>query len=226
MQESVEIIIRTFTSFILLWIFFLILGKQTIAQKTYHLYIASITLGTIAGNLTFNIKIKFMYFIIAFIILGAVVFILNLIAVKNPHIRKWIAGEPAILIQNGEILTESMERMRYSLDSLQQALRSKDIFNLEEVECAILEINGSLSVLKKPHYRSTTKEDLKQLTFNKSVPVELIYNGKILFENLTKSTYDEKWIMKELSKRNLAVNEITYAVIGSKGNLYIDLKEN
>lgn len=74
---------------------------------------------------------------------------LNLVAVRNPRFRKWIAGEPATLIQNGQILEESMERMRYSLDSLKQALRGKDIFNIEEVECAILEINGSLSVLKK-----------------------------------------------------------------------------
>src|SRR3954447_6667958 len=127
MHESIDIIIRTLTSFILLWVFVLVLGKQTIAQKTYHLYIASITMGTIAGNLAFNIKIKFLYFIMAIIIMGTVVYILNLVAVKNPRFRKWIEGEPAILIQNGQIIEESMERMRYSIDSLKQALRGKDI---------------------------------------------------------------------------------------------------
>lgn len=223
MPESVEIIIRTFTAFILLWVFVLVLGKQTIAHKTYHLYIASITMGTIAGNLAFNIKIRFLYFIIAMILLGTVVFILNQVALRNPRLRKWIAGEPAILIQNGEILGESMERMHYSLDSLQQALRGKDIFNIEEVECAILEINGSVSVLKKNQYQTTTKEDIKKLS---SVPVELIYEGKILYENLSKYTYDEKWLMGELKKRKLAVNDISYAVIGTQGNLYMDLKEN
>lgn len=149
MSEAVEIIFRTITSFISLWIFVHLLGKQTIAQRTYHLYIASITLGTIAGNLAFNIKIKFLYFIIAIIIMGTVVFMLNLLAVRNPRFGKWIAGEPATVIQKGKILEESMERMGYSLDSLEQALRGKDIFNIDEVECAILEINGSLSVLKK-----------------------------------------------------------------------------
>jgi uncharacterized membrane protein YcaP (DUF421 family) len=114
MLDSVEIIFRTFTSFILLWIFVQLLGKQTIAQRTYHLYIASITMGTIAGNLAFNIKIKFLYFIIAIIIMGTIVFILNLIAVRNQRFRKWIAGEPVMLIQNGQILEESMQRMGYS----------------------------------------------------------------------------------------------------------------
>lgn len=224
MHGSVDIIIRTLISFILLWVFVLVLGKQTIAQKTYHLYIASITMGTIAGNLAFNINIKLMYFIIAIIILGTVVFILNLIAVKNPRFRKWIAGEPATLIQNGQILKESMERMRYSLDSLKQALRGKDIFNIEEVECAILEIDGSLSVLKKPPYQTTTKKDLKQLPSTEPLPLEVIYEGKILYENLTKHIYSEQWLLEELRKRNFAVKDISYAVVGTKGNLYIDLK--
>ena len=68
MSGSIEIIFRTFTAFILLWVFVQLLGKQTIAQRTYHLYIASITMGTIAGNLAFNIKIKFLYFIIALLL--------------------------------------------------------------------------------------------------------------------------------------------------------------
>ena len=224
MHGSMDIIIRTLTSFILLWVFVQMLGKQTISQKTYHLYIASITMGTIAGNLAFNIKIKFMYFIIAIFIMGTVVFVLNLVAVRNPRFRKWIAGEPATLIQSGQILVESMERMRYSVDSLKQALRGKDIFNIEEVDCAILEIDGSLSVLKKAPYQPTTKEDLQQLSSPESVPVELIYDGKIVTENMSHHRYSEKWLINELNKRNLAITEVSYAVVGTKGNLYIDIK--
>jgi uncharacterized membrane protein YcaP (DUF421 family) len=224
MSGSIEIIFRTFTAFILLWVFVQLLGKQTIAQRTYHLYIASITMGTIAGNLAFNIKIKFLYFIISIIIMGTVVFMLNLVAVRNPRFGKWIAGEPAILIQKGQILEETMERMGYSLDSLKQALRGKDIFNIEEVECAILEINGTLSVLKKKQYQNTIKQDL--LSSAGTVPIELVYDGKILYENLSEHTYDEEWLMAELQKRKLSPLDISYAVVGTKGNLYIDLFRN
>jgi uncharacterized membrane protein YcaP (DUF421 family) len=226
MSGSIEIILRTFTAFILLWVFVQLLGKQTITQRTYHLYIASITMGTIAGNLAFNIKIKFLYFIISIIIMGTVVFMLNLVAVRNPRFGKWIAGEPAILIQKGQILEESMERMGYSLDSLKQALRGKDIFNIEEVECAILEINGTLSVLKKEQYQNTTKQDLPLLSSAGTVPIELVYDGKILYENLSKHTYDEERLMAELQKRKLSPLDISYAVLGTKGNLYIDLFRN
>ncbi|TKH01330.1 DUF421 domain-containing protein [Peribacillus simplex] len=223
MSESVEIIFRTLTSFILLWVFVQLLGKQTIAQKTYHLYIASITMGTIAGNLAFNIKIKFLYFIIAIIIMGTVVYMLNRLSIRNPRFGKWIAGEPATLIQKGQILEESMERMGYSLDSLKQGLRGKDIFNIEEVEYAILETNGSLSVLKKEQYQNAAKQDLPLLPSAATVPIELVYDGKILYENLSKHTYDYESLMAELKKRNLAVINISYAVVGTKGNLFIDL---
>ena len=226
MSGSIEIIFRTFTAFILLWVFVQLLGKQTIAQRTYHLYIASITMGTIAGNLAFNIKIKFLYFIISMIIMGTVVFMLNLVAVRNPRFGKWIAGEPTILIQKGQILEESMERMGYSLDSLKQGLRGKDIFNIEEVECAILEINGALSVLKKKQYQNTTKQDLPLRSPAEAVPIELVYDGKILYENLSEHTYDEEWLMAELQKRKLSPLDISYAVVGTKGNLYIDLFRN
>jgi uncharacterized membrane protein YcaP (DUF421 family) len=226
MSGSIEIIFRTFTAFILLWVFVQLLGKQTIAQRTYHLYIASITMGTIAGNLAFNIKIKFLYFIISMIIMGTVVFMLNLVAVRNPRFGKWIAGEPTILIQKGQILEESMERMGYSLDSLKQGLRGKDIFNIEEVECAILEINGALSVLKKKQYQNTTKQDLPLRSPAGAVPIELVYDGKILYENLSEHTYDEEWLMAELQKRKLSPLDISYAVVGTKGNLYIDLFRN
>ena len=226
MSGSIEIIFRTFTAFILLWVFVQLLGKQTIAQRTYHLYIASITMGTIAGNLAFNIKIKFLYFIISMIIMSTVVFLLNLIAVRNPRFGKWIAGEPAILIQKGQILEETMERMGYSLNSLKQGLRGKDIFNIEEVECAILEINGALSVLKKEQYQNTTKQDLPLRSSAGAVPIELVYDGKILYENLSEHTYDEEWLMAELQKRKLSPLDISYAVVGTKGNLYIDLFRN
>ena len=158
--------------------------------------------------------------------MGTVVFMLNLVAVRNPRFGKWIAGEPAILIQKGQILEETMERMGYSLDSLKQGLRGKDIFNIEEVECAILEINGALSVLKKEQYQNTTKQDLPLLSSAGTVPIELVYDGKILYENLSKHTYDEEWLMAELQKRKLSPLDISYAVVGTKGNLYIDLFRN
>jgi uncharacterized membrane protein YcaP (DUF421 family) len=223
MPGYIEIIVRTFTAFILLWVFVHQLGKQTIAQKNYHLYIASITIGTIAGNLAFNIKIKFLYFILSFVVFFAVVFTLNFLALRNLRYRKWIAGDPTTLIEKGQILEESMQKIGYSFESLKQALRGKDIFNIEEVECAILEIDGSMSILKKSEYQNITKRDLHIVSQSYKIPVELVMDGKIIHQNLSKHTFSEEWLMAELKKRNINVSEIAYAVVGTNGSLYINL---
>jgi len=223
-----EIIFRTITAFLLLWIFVHMLGKQTIFQKTYHLYIASITMGTLAGNLAFNVRISFWYFILAFVLMSAIILILNFLAVKSHRCRKWIAGEPVILIENGKIYEKSMKRIGYTLENLQQSLRLKDIFYIDEVELAILEVNGTLSVLKKPEYQILTRQDLLGASHiaPHTIPVEMILDGKILNESLASSIYSQEWLMDELKKRNLQVSEVAYAVMGSTGNLYIDLYQD
>ena len=226
MSVSLEIMIRTFTAFIILWIFVHILGKRTIFQKTYHLFIATITMGTIAGNLTFNYKIKFLYFILSFLIMGAVIFTLNLLSVKSQRFRELIAGKPVTLIQEGKILEVSLQKTGFSIDMLKQALRGKDIFNMEEVDWAILEVNGSLSVLKKAEYQNITRKDVNLNPPSYTVPVELIMDGKILSDNFSSSPYNEEWLNKELMKRNTQVSQIAYAVVGTKGNLYIDLYQD
>ena len=226
MSVFLEIIIRTFTAFIILWIFVHILGKRTIFQKTYHLFIATITMGTIAGNLTFNYKIKFIYFILSFVIMGSVIFTLNILSVKSQRFRERIAGKPVTLIQEGKILEVSLQKTGFSIDMLKQALRAKDIFNMDEVDWALLEVNGSLSVLKKAEYQNITRKDVNLNPPSYKVPVELIMDGAILSDNLSNSTYNEEWLNKELKKRNTQVSEIAYAVVGTKGNLYIDLYQD
>lgn len=180
-------------------------------------------MGTIAGNLAFNINIKFLHFILSFVIMGLVIFTLNTLAVKKHRYREWIAGEPTYLINEGKILDESLKKIGYSLDMLTQALRGKDIFNLEEVECTILEVNGSISVLKKAEYQSVIRKDINFLSPSNKSPVELVIDGEILDQNFSNHNKDKEWFLAEIKKRNLHVSEISYAVVGSKGNLYIDL---
>lgn len=224
MSESIEVIIRTFFAFILLWSFISILGKQTIARKTYHGFIASITLGTIAGNMAFNIKINSWYFIISLSIMSSIVFLLASIALRSRKIRKWVAGEPTVVIEDGKILEHNLGKLKYTLDSLNHELRKKDVFNIEEVEIAILEIDGALSVLKKPHYRYVTKKDLSIVTpLFDQIPVELIMDGEIIEENLMQKQLSTNWLSQELLKRRLNLKDVCYAVMGTNGQMYFDL---
>ena len=151
MSEHFEVILRSITSFGLLLIGTRILGKQTIAKMTMFDFVAAISLGAIAANLAFNTSIKALHPIIALTTYIIIIFTIAFISLKSRKGRKFLAGDPTIVIQNGNILEKNMYRMRYTLDYLNQQLREKDVFNIEEVLFAIVETNGTLTVLKKPN---------------------------------------------------------------------------
>lgn len=224
MIVTFEVILRTLSAFVLLTCIAHILGKQTISQMTYHDYIASITLGSIVGNMTFNTSIHFSNFISALVIFSAIIFIVTLISLKNRNARSLLNGEPTVVIQNGIILEKNLEKLKFTIDSLNQSLRRKDIFDIDEVEYAIIEDDGQLSVLKKPPYRNVIRKDLginapPQSTF----PIELIMDGQIIDKNFTENHLTKSWLFTELKQRGLTLTDVSYCVQGTHGQLYFDL---
>ncbi len=116
-----------------------------------------------------------------------------------------------------------MRKMRYTLDYLNQQLREKDIFNIEEVLYAILETNGQLTVLKKPQFRQVTRQDLMIAVHRENrLPIELIMDGEIIENNVKQNRLTESWLLAELKKRDIKVEETVYAVLLGNGEIYVD----
>lgn len=227
MPDYFEVILRSIASFGLLLIGTRILGKQTISQMTIFDFVASISLGAIAANVAFNTSINAYHAILAFVIYVIIIFTMALISLKSRKGRKFFAGDPTIVIENGKILEKNMNKMRYTLDYLNQQLREKDIFNIEEVLFAIIETNGTLTVLKKPQFRNVNKQDLMiPITPEFKLPIELIMDGEIIKENLEQNNLTESWLQTELNKRNLVQHDVLYAVLSGNGNMYVDTYEN
>lgn len=223
MPEHIEVMLRSIASFGLLLIGTRILGKQTISQMTMFDFVAAISLGAISANLAFNTSIKIHHTIIAFTIYVGIIFLMALIALKNKKGRKLLAGDPTIVIQNGKILEGNMKKMRYTLDYLNQQLREKEVFNIDEVLFAIVETNGVLTVLKKPQFRNVTRQDLTIAVMpEKKLPIELIMDGEIISENLEQNNLPFSWLESELGKRKLTKHDVVYAVLAANGNMYVD----
>ncbi|SEC28412.1 DUF421 domain-containing protein [Paenibacillus sp. GP183] len=227
MPGYMEILIRTLLAFLLLLIVTRILGKQTVSNMTFNDFASAITLGGIAANLAFNVKVMMGYIILSLLFFGVISYAVSVAALKNRKWRKWISGSPTVLIEGGKILEDNMRKIRYNLDSLNQALREKNIFDVEEVEYAVLEDNGKVSVKKKDEYEFVTKKDLKlRLDSALTFPVELIMDGKIIQENLAKSGLSMEKLQKELSKRNKAVSDVFYLVKGTQNQLIFDFYQD
>lgn len=129
---EIEVVMRTIVSVVLLLIAERILGKQTISQMTIFDFIAAITLGAIAAGLAYNTSLKPHNMAISFGIFVLTIFLISFLSIKNRKLRKFFAGDPTVLIQNGKILESNMRKMRYTLEYLNQQLREKDISILKK----------------------------------------------------------------------------------------------
>ncbi|MGZ4160258.1 MAG: DUF421 domain-containing protein [Neobacillus sp.] len=227
MENVLYTVIRTVISFILLMFITFLIGKQVNPHKNYFSFALSIILGSLVANMGFNLSIKFLPFLASLFALILVYYLVSLISFKSRPLRKWLSGKPTVIINKGTILETNMKKLKYSLDDLNQQLRELGIFDIQEVEYALLEVSGNLSVLKKKQHQNTIKSDINKTDFKQPMlPVELIMDGKLIDTNLTVE-YNNKWIEQELIKRNLTINQILYAVIGTDGQLYVDrFKDN
>ncbi|MDF2660776.1 MAG: rane protein [Paenibacillus sp.] len=227
MHEYINILFRTIVSFFALLVIARILGKQVLSNMTFHDFVTGITLGAIAANLAFNPKIESPYLFLSLIVFTATSFAISVVSIRNRKVRKWITGSPTVLIENGKILEQNMKHVKYSLDSLIQSLREKDIFDLEEVEYAILENNGKLSVLKKPPYRNLTQKDM-HIKGQGAVdfPIELIMDGQLIENNLNNNGVSRRWLEAELEKREKNIADVFYAVKSTNGKLMLDFYED
>ncbi|UPM56343.1 DUF421 domain-containing protein [Gottfriedia acidiceleris] len=223
MPEHFEIITRTMLAFLILFIGAKLLGKQIIAEMNTFDFIGAISIGSIIANLAFNLNIKIHHAVLAFLILVLVILLVSFISLKSRIGRNLLAGNPTVIIEDGKILEANMRKMRYSLDYLNQQLREKGIFNIEEVLYVVVETNGKVSFLQKPQYRNVTKQDLNIPTRQESkLPIELIMDGEIILKNLKENNLSELMVQEELKKRNLQTKEVVYAVLAANGNIYID----
>ncbi|WP_134703251.1 DUF421 domain-containing protein [Ammoniphilus sp. YIM 78166] len=227
MSDFLEVALRTIGGFVLFMLVARALGKQTISQMTLHDFIAAISLGAIIGNLTFNLKIEAKYIVTAFIIFGTISYFATIASRKSRKMRKWLSGAPTVLIQEGQILEGNMKKINYTLDYLNQALREKDIFDIEEVEYCTLESDGHISVLKKFPYRTLTKQDIGIFVSHpSSFPVELIMDGQIIDKNLVENQLSKEWLFNEIENRGVALSDICYAVRGTNKQLYFDFYQD
>lgn len=227
MTILLEIIIRSMIAFALIMIITRVLGKHTISQFTYHDFVLSITIGAITGNLAFNTALKSWQLIATLIAFSLIAYIVAKLSLKSRKMRKWLSGRPTILIEDGKILDENLRKLTFSMDTLNQELREKDIFDIQEVKYAVLELNGKLSVLKKPEYQYITKKDLKIFTSaNPQFPIELIMDGEIITNNLMQDGLSLDWLKKQLDMRGLQASQVFYAVKGTNGKLLFDLYED
>ncbi|WP_066300723.1 DUF421 domain-containing protein [Bacillus sp. FJAT-29937] len=226
MSEWSHIIIRTFIFLFVLFIITKILGKKHISQITFFEYVAGITIGDIAGNLITGLDIKIGHGILGIGLIGIVTFAVGYIALKSNSFRDFVEGKGTIFIKDGKIMEDNLKKEKYSSDELTYLLRKKDVFNLADVEFAVLEHTGDLSVLLKKENRPLTPKDINLITPDEKVPQTVIRDGSIVHDSLASAGKNRKWLMDELDKLEVTMDNVFYGQVDSYGDLTIDLYDD
>lgn len=221
-------ITKTTISFAVILFLTRILGKKQMSHLTFFNYITGITIGSIAANMILESNTYFINGIVSLLWWFLLTFLIGFISLKSPKLRIILDGEPTIVIKKGEIIEKSLYSMRLNMDDLSMMLRNKDIFSIKDVDYAILEPDGKLSVLKKQDQQSVTKKDMQIITISPTYfPTELVVDGKLIKRNLQELNLTEKWLNTHLKNSGVnSIKEIFYAELQSDGTIYIKKKSD
>lgn len=178
-------------------------------------------MGGITAAPLFEAKISFINTVVIVAVIYAIHYLISYIAVKNKAFAKIVMGKAIPLISGGKILRPNMAKALFPLELLLSDMRSADAPNISEVEAAVLETSGHVSVLKKSDYQPVTPKDLNVQTMGGGLPILLINEGRIIENNLKELGYDKKWLKEELLKKGISDTKYVYAaLIDSAGELY------
>ena len=220
-------VLKALIAFVVILIMARWLNKEQLSQLTFYDWIVGITIGSIAANLATDPEGRTLEHIVVLVVFSAAAFFTGLITEKSRPLRKIIEGEPTVVIHNGRILEHNIAKLHYNVDNLLSQLRQKNVFNIEDVEFALLEGNGGLSVLLKSQKRPLTPSDLGVPTGYEGLSSEIIVDGRVIYQNLKQNQLDEQWLISELRKRGYnSPRDIVLATLSSDGQLYIDDKKD
>ncbi len=225
MPSLLLVALKTVTAYIFVLILARIMGRKQNSEMTFFNYITGVSLGTLMASLIIGTKYTSVEVAVVLVTLTALTVISGFITLKSGKLRKLIDSEPVIMIANGKILVKNLTKTRMTLSHLQMLLREKNTFNIADVEFALLEPDGKLSVLRKSQKMPVTPYDLNIATPYKGLTADLIMDGQIQTDNLKRINLSESWLMEQLKIRGItAIDGIFYAGLDTSGNLYVSVQ--
>ena len=199
-MDIIKLILTSLLSVAALFIIAKIMGHKQVSQLDFFDYVSGITIGSIGAELATELDEPYKP-LIALMIYGSVSIILNMLAHKFPRARKYINGTPTILLNDGKLYRDNLKQAKLDLSEFMLLCREAGYFDLDEIQTAIFEHNGKLSVLPKAANRPATPEDLKITARATHIGVEVIMDGRVMGSNLSRAGKDERWLDRQLSAR-------------------------
>jgi uncharacterized membrane protein YcaP (DUF421 family) len=221
-QEIIMTIIKSIISYLILLVLGRLMGRKMISRITFFDFLIGVTLGALAVRMSLGNESSLLMTIISAVVITSMALITDQLTMKSSLFRKIEEGKPIILIQKGKLLYENLSKAKISISKLLMLLRQKDVFDIEDVDYAIFENDGYLSVLLKPEKLSPTAGEMKISKPENGLSVDVIVDGKIIFENLKSSQHTKEWLLQQLQCQGVnRPDQVFYASVNKTGKLYV-----
>ncbi len=216
---------RSIIIYIIVLIVMRLMGKREIGQMQPFELAISIMIADLASIPMTDIGIPISNGIIPIMGLLVMHLVISVLNMKSGTLRGLICGKPTILIYRGKIDEEKLRAERLTLNELEEKLRSNNVMNLGDVEYAILETSGDISVIQKPNKRTTTPEDFDIMPEYEGISYDLVIDGKVMQENLNKLDKSYEWLKKQTEKFQMMPEEALIVTVNGKGDIFCQKKQ-
>ena len=216
---------RSIALYIIVLIVMRLMGKREIGQLQPFELAISIMIADLASIPMTDPGIPIFNGIIPILGLLVMHLLISMINLKSSKAREIICGRPSILIYRGKINENNLKKERFTINELEERLRGNNVINLGDVEYAILETSGQVTVIQKPDKRNTIPQDFNIMPEYEGIPYDLVIDGKVMKENLRAIGKEYNWLKKQVEKFNMKPEEALVVTIDGKGQIFCQKKE-
>ncbi len=220
-MELLDVFIRAITSLIVLFVASKMLGKKQVSELSIFDYVIGISIGNFAAEVTLNLESKIINGALAVLLFGFIAYLVSIITLKSMTLRRFFMGVPTIIIQNGKILKNNLRKNKIDINDMLEQCRTKGYFDVSQIEFAVLEVNGDLSILPKSQYRPLNPDDMNLKVAKEGLVANIIIDGKIMINNLKRIGKDDEWLLKQLKVKGKSLDSVLLATVDNKEKLVL-----
>ena len=219
-MEVLKVVLASLFSAAILFVIAKIIGHKQVAQLEFFDYITGITIGSIAAELATTLDKPWWKPTMSMIVFGIITVILSVLTRRLPRSRKFINGTPTIGLNDGKLYRKNMKKAKLELSEFLRLCRQEGYFNLDDIQTAVYEYNGKLSILPVSTKRPLTPEDMKLSPLPEHIGTEVIMDGRIIGSNLRRRDLSVAWLQKELKSQGYqSAKQIFLGICGKNNQL-------
>lgn len=220
-EEIFIVLLRGLISLVSLFLITKLLGKKQVSQLSLFDYVIGISIGNFAAEITINLEASLVFGIIGVIEFGLIAYLISILTMKSIKLRRFFMGVPTVIIDKGKLITKSLKKVHFDINDLLEECRSNGYFDLNEIDYAVMECNGKLSIMPKSEYKPVSIKDMNLKSKSQSLCANVIIDGKLMKKIISNIGKDEKWINSQLKVQGYKLEEVLLATLDCNNKLTI-----